>query len=285
MGSQTFKAKRGTLWQFDPDDLIVIGHDTKDGPEHELYDERIKLPLNEEMILNLMAEGVKVSVLVRKGAKGKPEIADGRRRVLHAREANKRLKKAGEPLIVIPAILEHGDELHMANVAIGLNEIRHDDDTMVKAAKAVRLLQRNGNDKKATALAFGVTTTTIKNWTKLIELAPAVRKAVAANEIAPSAAIQLADLDKDEQISALKKLKSGAKKEGKKRATTNSAKKSQGKATAPGKRILKKLVEDEDLSASLDPGIIHGLKLALGMYIPGKTTKMGKVLLKAGYTY
>ncbi len=288
MGSQAFSkdiAKRGNLWLFDPKALVVIGIDTKDGDEHELWDERIKLPLDEAMVVNIMAISVKQTVTIRKGPGGKAEVCDGRRRVLHAREANKRLKKLGEPLVTVPCALEHGDESHMATVAISLNEIRKDDDAIVKAAKAVRLLNRNGNDKAAAAIAFGVTTTTIKNWTKLVELAAPVKKAVANGEISASAATQLHGMEKDDQISELGKMTKAAKASGKKRVTTKAAKKKRGAKQAIGKRVLMKLISEDDIMTKVDPMIIFGIKLALGEHLPGETSKIGKLLTKSGYTY
>lgn len=285
MGQQSFKAKRGNLWNFDPDQVVVIGKDTEDGPEHELYDKRVNLALDESMVLNIMAFGVKQSVTVRKGSGGKPEVVDGRRRVLHAREANKRLAKAGDPLLTVPAVLEHGSTDHFEGVAISLNEIRLDDDIMTKAEKAVRLLQRNGNDIDKAALIFGVSGTTIKNWIKLVELAPKVKKAVSNGEISASAASQLHGLEKEQQVSELAKLTDSAKQSGKKKATTKSAKKATGKVTTPGKRVLMKLITDEELSKSLEPEMVYGIKIALGEHVPDKESKIGQLLVKAGYNY
>lgn len=289
MGTQAFSkdtASRGNLWQFDPKDLVVIGIDTKDGPEHELWDERIKLPLDEGMIVNFMAIGVKSTVTIRKNpATGKAEVADGRRRVLHGREANKRLKKLGEPLIKIPCALETGDESHMATVAIALNEIRVDDGTMVKAAKAIRLLNRNGDDHKAVAIAFGVSTQTIKNWIKLVELAAPVRKAVERGQISASAATALHAMEKDEQVEALEKLTKAAKASGKKKVGGKAAKKAAGKATTIPKRVLLKLITDEETKDKLEPEVIYGIKLAIGDHLPGENSKIGKLLTKAGYAY
>lgn len=296
MGSQAFKkdvAKRGNLWQFDPKDMVIIGHDTKDGPEHELYDERIKLPLDESMILSIMAIGVRESVTIRKNAaNGTAEVVNGRRRVLHAREANKRLKKKGEPIVSVPAILETGSEEHMNEVSIALNEIRVDDPMMVKVAKCERLLARNGGDRPAAARAFGVTTAAIKNWMKIAELAPKVRKAIDRGDISPSAAATLHGKEKEEQVAALDKLiatapvgKKGKGKGKKKKPTAKAAKAAAGKRPAPGRRVLMKLIEDEELSAKLDPGMIHGIRLALGEHLPEADSRLGKLLAKAGYTY
>jgi ParB family chromosome partitioning protein len=276
--------KRGTLFRFDPDELIVIGLDTKDGPEHELWDERIHLPLEESMVMNIMTFGVKETVTLRKGSKGY-EVVNGRRRVLHAREANKRLKKTGEPRVRVPATVESGDEMHMEKLTISLNEIRRDDDTLTKAEKCMRLLHRNGGDYKDAALVFGVSVAAIKNWAKVAELTPKVKKAVAAGEISASAAAELHGLDKDDQIAKLDKLVGNAKASGRKKTTVSKVKKETGHRVTVSKRVLLKIVTDQQLATSVHAEMLSGIKLALGVYVPPETTKLGKLLIQAGFKY
>jgi ParB family chromosome partitioning protein len=276
--------KRGAvLLQFDPNELLVIGVDTKDGPEHELWDERIKLPLDEPMVLNLMAIGVKQAIVVRKSMAqaGKYEVVDGRGRVLHSREANKRLKKAGEPLISVPGAVETGDEVFMESLAIALNENRRDDDTLVKAEKCKRLLDRNGGDLRAAAVVFGVSVAAIKTWVKLASVTPKVKRAIAAGDIAASAAVELHGLEKDAQNARLDRLLQ-AKAKGRK-ATTSNAKKEAGKRTVVPKRVLLKLVRDHGPSVHAE--MVSGIKLALGMYVPPESTKLGKLLAQSGLKY
>jgi ParB family transcriptional regulator, chromosome partitioning protein len=287
MAAATLPAKRGNLHQYDPldPDLKIIGLDTKDGPEHELYDERVFLPLDEAMVLNIMAIGVKEPITLRKRPEGRLDVVDGRGRLRAAREAQKRLRKLGEDPLYIPALFEDGDEVHVQGVMISLNEIRRDDNVVVKAEKCLRLLARNGNDIKAAALRFGVTTAAVKNWVKMASLASKVKKAVAAGEISASAAAELHGLEKEDQIAKLDKLVATAKASGKKRASTASAKKAAGKSAGVPKRVLVKLVDDEELSSKIEPEVAFGIKLAIGAHVPGETTKLGKLLVQAGYKY
>lgn len=280
-------AKRGNLHQYDPNEPVIIGLDTKDGPEHELYDERIHLPLVEATVLNIMAIGVKEPIVLRKCAEGRVEVVDGRGRLRHAREANKRLKKLGEELVYVSAVFENGDDVHVQGVMIALNEHRQDDNVVLKAEKCMRLLARNGNDYKAAANHFNVTTAAVKNWVKMASLPSKVKKAVANGDISASAAAELHGLEKEEQVAQLDKLLAGAtpKKNGKRKVTTSSAKKAAGKVTGVPKRVLVKLVDDEDLSAKLEPETVFGIRLALGSHIPGETSKLGKLLVQAGYKY
>ncbi|MEO8035472.1 MAG: hypothetical protein ABI837_13635, partial [Acidobacteriota bacterium] len=53
-------APSATTWLLDPFKIRVIGLDTKHGPaDHVLYDPRIKKPLLEEDILNVLEIGIK----------------------------------------------------------------------------------------------------------------------------------------------------------------------------------------------------------------------------------
>lgn len=262
----TFEAKRGTLFNFDPDNLVVIGVDTKDGPEHELWDERINLPLDETMILSMMNVGVLEVVIVRKSVDGIPEVVNGRRRVLHARKANKRLQKVGEPLITVPAKVERGDEDHMFHVMVATNEIRVDDDVLVKATKCARMLARNPDVAQA-ALAFGVSKTTISNWRKLVELPPQVKKAVSAGVLSTSAASKLHGMPKEEQLAELERVQKASASNGGKRVT---ASKVNGK-TEPAKKGKKPTkaqlsVYIDKLSHNTDKfslGVIAGMQMAI----------------------
>lgn len=296
MGGQIFDenmAKRRTMWSFNPKDVVVIGLDTKDGPEHELYDERILLPLDEAMVLNIMALGVREPVVVRKGVKGRPEVVDGRRRAVHAREANRRLAKAGEPLVRLYGVAEEGDETYFAKVAISLNEIRHDDPLMTKVDKCQRLLQRNGNDIREAAVVFGVTRQAIKQWIRVGGLAKKVKAAVSRGEISASAAAQLSELTREDQVKQLDKLlaangKDGGAKDGngkKKKVNAAAVKRATGRKMPVGKRVLMKLINDEALSAPMHAEMILGMKIALGEHIPDRESKLGKLLEKVGYRY
>lgn len=293
MGGQIFdesQAKRRTMWSFNPNDPVIIGVDTKDGPEHELYDERAFLPLVEETVVNFMAVGVLEPIVVRRSPKGKAEVVDGRRRVLHAREANRRLKKLGEPLLKLMAVAKDGDEVFYQKIAIALNELRESDAVMTKVEKCARLLARNGGDLKEAQIAFGVTKQAINQWMKIHGLAKKVKNAIARGEIAPTAAAQLSELTREEQVEQLNKLLAGGagatKKNGKKkRPTASSVKRATGRKTSIGKRILLKVINDEKLSEDMPADMMLGIKVALGEHVPERASKFGKILEKAGYRY
>jgi ParB family chromosome partitioning protein len=273
MGGQLLDGKRESLFRVDPDTLTIIGLDTDDGPDHQLWDERIKLPLDEHMVRNIMELGVREPVVVVVHGKGDTRVAavvDGRQRVRHVREANKRLVKRGEPPLLVPVIAEKGmSDQEQTLLSASLNEIRQDDPVMTKAAKAARMKAR-GSSFAAIAGAFGVTEQTVGLWVNINSLTDAVKTAISAGRIKPTAAGALAGLKPDEQKAALAELLEEASASGEK-PTVNKAK---GKVKAkrdggmtpvvavPQRRVLRRVVEFGARVLSED--FLAGVRFAIG---------------------
>ena len=275
-------AKRGTIFELRPEDLVIIGLDTKDGPEHPLYDERIFKPLNEGTILNMMALGVQQTVNVVVG-EGKPIVYDGRRRTMHAREANKRLRAAGEEPITVRCEAKNGKKVSenlLAEAMISLNELRENDDVLVKAAKAERMRARGSSDARI-AVVFGVTIQAVRAWAKLSGLAPAVQDAVRDGRVSAHAAAELSDLPKNEQLAKLEEiLASGVK------PTANEikhrVKPEPSGEPRPSGRVVKKIIaaatSGEDLA--LPEEFILALRWVRGEISAAKIKNLTKVLRK-----
>jgi ParB family chromosome partitioning protein len=89
---------------FEPENLHLVTDKT-----HPLYDERIHLPINEAMVLNIMEQGVLEPIIVWKDPEsGLACVVDGRQRVRHTLEANKRLVKQGDSPLLVPAVTKRG---------------------------------------------------------------------------------------------------------------------------------------------------------------------------------
>jgi ParB family chromosome partitioning protein len=269
----------------DPSDFVIIGLDTKDGKEHVLYDERINLPLDEAMVLNIMELGVQMRVLVRRVGNSF-EVIDGRRRVMHAREANNRLVRAGKPPLLIrfdraanPEKLKcetkieirRAEEKRFATMMLSLNEIRKDDSPLKKADKLIRYIDM-GHDEDAAAITFGVNVGTIKAWLKLAQLSTHVRKLVDRGEISASAAAKFADMTDSEQNEAADKLiASGEKPTAKAAEKAKKSKDTNGEgATAPGKRLVSKVLKvneaekDDEGQPLLSSDFVRGVRWVIG---------------------
>ena len=261
MGGQAFDAKRTSVFNFDPDTLVIIGLDTDDGPDHHLYDERIKRKgyVPEAMVKNVMELGIIETVSVTKvGNQG--VVVDGRRRVLAARKANQKLTARGEEPVLVPALLKKGDEEGLMGVLISGNEHRLDDDPITRAEKAQRLKDRGRNNTQL-GVYFGVSGTAIGNWLKVLDCIPVVKNAVRAGKLSMSAAIELADLEPEKQKEALEKmLESG-------NTTVNDARGQAGGgggSAAPKKTLARKVVEHENAAKKLGDGFLKGVLWAIG---------------------
>ena len=116
---------------FEPERLHLVT-DTA----HPLYDERIHLPLDEAMVLNIMDQGVLEPIIVWKDPEtGLSCVVAGRRRVRHTLEANKRLVKEGKKPKLVPAVVKRGSAVRMAQAMISENEIRRADTPLARAKK------------------------------------------------------------------------------------------------------------------------------------------------------
>lgn len=188
-----------------PEKLVLIGLDTEDREEHPLYDERVFLPDDENLMKNIMVYGILQPIRVRKEG-GRILVVDGRQRVKAARAAAKLQGEAGEVSVRVPTLEVKGaDDKMVTGIMISTNEQRQADDALTRAFKAVRMLQQTG-DMDAVCIAFGRTSVTINNWLKLAEARPEVHEALKAKKIATQAAIEIARLDRDQQLEQLEKL-------------------------------------------------------------------------------
>lgn len=265
-GKQSIEGTRLNAFGVDPDDLVIIGYDTDDGPEHPLYDERAKLPVSEEMVVDIMGQGVLLYVLVRKNGDA-VEVSDGRQRVKATREANKRRKKDGLEPILVPCVVKKGDDATMMGIGIAANELRQDDPLSIKAAKLQRYLATGRNEKDA-AIRFGVTLQTIKNWGRLSDLDPKVVKAIEEGRIPASAGYALADLSRDEQKTELEKYGNGHTSVRTVKAGAKSAKsRRRGEQTdfePPGKRVINKVLRLNEKQDVLNGDFLRGVRWVLG---------------------
>ena len=196
----------------DPTNLHIVGLDgeiddssTSTDP---LFDERVGLELDENFVRNIMVYGISTPVLCRDEA-GRTVVVDGRQRVRAARQANRRFNDAGEVQLKVPVIVINGSDRRVQGIMISANEQRRDDSVLVKAKKAVRMLDLTGS-KDEVCVAFGKTAQTINAWIRLVNAVTAIHEAIEAGTISATAAIELAGLPRDEQADALTRAIDGA---------------------------------------------------------------------------
>ncbi len=195
----------GKLLMFDPNDLVIVGVDTKDGEEHPRWDVRVRLPFDESLCRNIMTHGVLQPVIVHKVGTAY-EVVDGRQRVLHAREAARRQDAAGDVPVKVPAVVRRGEDAQLFGVSRSANAHRRGDTPMTNARNAQRMLDLGATEGEV-SIAFGVTLPTLADWLSLLDLAGPVRTAVDRGEVSASAAAVLATLPAAEQVAHLAQLR------------------------------------------------------------------------------
>lgn len=200
---ETYGAEgRGDFLYIDPERLTLVSDKS-----HPLYDDRVHLPLVENMVLSIMTAGVKVAIAIRlngKDSKDRPivEVVDGRQRTKNAREANKRLKKAGQDIKLVKCIPEKGEDADFISTMIIMNEFKQERSVMSRVRLLKRLLDA-GKTQPQAAITLGVSTGTIANYLRLLDCDTSVQEAVDKNLIPAEAAKRLATMNRDEQKVAL----------------------------------------------------------------------------------
>lgn len=207
---RAFDFARGNLWSIDPQELCIIGGaclpadergplDTDDGPDHDLYDERVGEALTEEFVNSIDAHGVDTPVLIVKLGDVATVIA-GRKRVRAARAVNLRRKKRGEPPIKVDCKLKRVSGSALLAAMITENEARTNDGLLTKIEKLKRLMGRGVSPEDA-AIHFSVSASTVKGWLAFEDNATAETKAAArAGRLSASAASELTKItDPDKQ--------------------------------------------------------------------------------------
>lgn len=256
-------AKRGNIFELKPEDIMIVGLDTPAEQYPHLVDEdRVKRPVEESLVLSIMAMGVlqPIKVVVYGGV---PYAVDGRQRIRAAREANKRIKEIGDgvarekrPEVSIRAEATNGARVSedlLARSVVAMN-VHVESDLLEKARKAEQLRARGISDADI-AIAFGVTVQAIRDWARLSGLAKPVLDAVRDGRLSAHAAAELADLPRAEQVQKLEEILASGIKPTAKNVRQNVKPEPSGEPRPSGRtvnKLLKVVAEREDLELSPD---------------------------------
>lgn len=194
-------APRREIKMYDPNQVVIIGIDTKDGVTHWGYDEDSnKTPLVEADVLFTFANGVLQNVLARRDG-DKVVVVAGRGRTRMLREANKRRIAEGLPPWHLPVQIVMGDAKKMLVLKHGENSHRREQSPMARARQAYELAQQFPEEEAATIMGLGVVQ--FRNLQKLLNASPEVARAVAQGALGQTAAIELTVLPEVEQTARL----------------------------------------------------------------------------------
>lgn len=197
-----FEAKtagKDNLWKEYPEKIVLI-----EDPSHPLYDERVALPLREPTVLDIMQRGVLIPVLCRRAKGGSFEVVDGRQRVRHAIEANRRLVEAGHPPRQIPIKITQARDNEVFGNLVAANAHRTNDSHSAKARNIARFLDL-GHTEEDARITFNLKSeNAVKSYIALAAASPALLTALDEGRIGVTAAVRLAKkFSPEEQEQAL----------------------------------------------------------------------------------
>jgi ParB family chromosome partitioning protein len=262
---QAIDGTRLNAFAVDPEDLTLVGLDTKDGPEHPLYDERVHLPVDENLAKDMLMNGFRGSIEVRKNG-DKMEVVFGRQRVKAARKANKWAAERGKEPVKVTVFAKKGSDSDMFGIRIGENIHRKSMGILAMADDLKKYLDFGRSEEEA-AVTFGMTKANIKNLMRLHDLDNTVRKAVEAEKLSPSAAAELSGMSREDQKEALAKLlESGEKVTHRtaKHAAKVKKKGSEEVTIAPPKRLITKILKLDKKEGVLTEDFVRGVMWTLG---------------------
>lgn len=192
-------AKRSDEYHVDPRRLTLITD-----PDHVLYQSRVHRPFTEEMVQEILEEGVKHPILVRKNGFDQNneeiwEVIAGRRRVINALEALRRQIASGvkrKDLLLVPVKIEPVSDDRAENLMILENAHREEVTPTERADEVRRWLNRRGDtpaNRKKLARLLKCAPSSIDNMIAVTAATPAVKEAVDKGELSLRAGAELAE--------------------------------------------------------------------------------------------
>lgn len=242
---------QGNLLLYFPENLTLVTDESS-----PLYDKRVHEAFDEAMVLNIMAFGVIEPIVVVKNTEtGNIEVAAGRRRVINALEANKRLVAVGAEQRKVPATVRSGKAHVLAGIMVSENEQRLDESPMARAEKMQRMLDHNASEEDVLT-AFGCSRQTMKTMLALLGSPAAVRNAIDSGKIGIKHAKALVGMEPEAQREKVRELieagdgATGHERARKQRAVVNAGPTMRGKKEIVAKRD--ESPEGSDCRAVLD---------------------------------
>lgn len=274
-------ASRGqTTFKVEPERLLLIGFDTshKSKAEHPLFQQRALEPVDEALAENMAENGFTTVIDVRKDGPNL-EVVVGRRRVKAARRANEiRAARSLGPIKVVCQVVK-GSDIAIVKRMISENALHQDVPVLVMAEDLQGLIDMGASEAEA-ALAAGKSVAQLRQILKLLDLDASVQAAIRDGIIPPSVGIKMSELTRDDQKVELARHMAGEQSlTAAHVVSTVRAKRNGTEAVqAPGRRILKKLVEHEESVQIFGEDGIKALRYAMGALSPRQFAGLTELL-------
>ncbi len=240
--------KRGELNSTTEDVFLIYGLDTKDGPEHALYDAQSNAyELEEAKIKHYEKVGVLTPIRVSPDGP-KFGIVYGRKRLRYWRESTKRRVARGEEPLPIPFMITKAKLENLAVMVAIENMVRTEATFAQRADMVLRLVEGHGMDPDDVGVDLGLSKTQVEALLTYNTLDESVRSKVEAGVLKATAALYLAPLPRAEQKAELAKLEEKSQKTG--RAITVRGVRAETKAQNNGGKLAPTAREIKSLSGA-----------------------------------
>lgn len=187
----------------DPAELTVITDKT-----HPLYDDRVLLPWDDDIVKGIMRYGVRDAVECVRDGKALV-IVDGRQRRTNTIEANRRLLELGKPIVKVRVRIVRFNANDSQDLLNLKNEHRQSDSLMIRARKMQQMID-HGKSKEEVRMIFRINNvTTLNRHLSLNSLCTEAATAFERGDINAVTAYELAPLSYEEQMKALGAAKPG----------------------------------------------------------------------------
>jgi len=202
---------RSEVYPIDPL-KIIITRDPLNPTYDERVDEEIGLPMDEAMVLDIMDRGVTQAIDGRRNGKWPNgdfmvEVVDGRQRLLHLIEANRRRALVGQPALQIEVniLIGMSDEQIYERMARS-NEYRRPDTAIIKARKMKRAVDLLKYTPAMLAVTFNMSEARVERHLLLLDLHIDLQKA-AGHGVPMRTLLELGAFPRDRQPAELQKLR------------------------------------------------------------------------------
>lgn len=278
--------KSGTHLLFFPEELVLVGKDTKDGPEHPLYSSRIHQELDRGFVDNIRYRGVQQAITIAFDSSKRPLVVAGRRRVLHAREANKQRKIDGEQPYRIACIEKlNTNQRELVFTKSSENNFRIDTNPIEKAEEAANMLDA-GMTSEEVMIAMGWKQANLYRYLRLLKAPEDIKGAVREGKLNLRGALALLQMDdpeeREKELSAIMEqggsLEHGKAKELEHKAKIQKSSRQNAPGRPPSKSLLKKVLSHPE-SEGLSTDVVCTLKWILG-FGPAHTVPGLKTILE-----
>jgi ParB family chromosome partitioning protein len=267
--------RAGTIFKIETDDerLVIVNDEAS-----PLYDERLKLPVSEQMALSLAREGQLQPGKVRKNGPTL-EVLDGRQRLRAMRLANEWVDagdprvafRGGQRLVFMFEVVKTEDDRDAIRKMIAAN-LRIDEPPMIRARRIARAIKW-GLTPEEVQINYGFKTKkTVEKILKLLDCCKEVQESAESGEMTQTLALLFVDLDHKKQRELHQEMRAKGLMRGAS-AVRAVKEKLQGKAVTGatvGKRMLKRefvenyLDEIRELKGNTPAAVRAHLHLLLG---------------------